>query len=85
MPPLASTSAAQASTAYPLIILILAVAWVAFVVGAAVWLARFRPPEGWSRKQVFLAAAGTFLVALAMTLALSPGIPVLCTYTGLAD
>ena len=84
MPPLASTSAAQASTAYPLIILILAVAWVAFVVGAAVWLARFRPPEGWSRKQVFLAAAGTFLVALAMTLALSPGIPVLCTYTGLA-
>lgn len=81
--PLLAVTAAPVATAYPLIILILMVSWVGFAVGAVVWLTRFQSVEGWSRKQMLVAAGGTFLLALVLALTLSPGIPVLCTYTGL--
>ncbi len=80
---LLAATATPTATAYPLIILILAVAWVGFAAGAALWLGRLQAPEGWSRTQVLLGAGGAFLLALGMALVLSPGVPVLCTYTGL--
>jgi hypothetical protein len=69
---------------YPLIILLLLAAWLLFAVAAPVTVWQILcEGSGWSRRVLWAMVAG---VALAGVLALiaSPGIPVVCTYTGLS-
>lgn len=75
---------AASSGGYPLIILLLTVGWFFILVAlVATILQVWKAPAAWARPAVW-AAVLAMLVALLAAGLLSPGPPVVCTYTGLS-
>ncbi len=68
---------------YPLIIMLLIVGWGLFVLAAGAYAVQLWRRAGWARQALLAALAGAGL-AVIMALVLSPGPPVVCTYTGLS-
>lgn len=81
---LAQAHFSDGTGSYPLILLVLAVSWLVF--GAAVvWTVWSSLPEGRRARAAVLGVGAVLgLGALGLALAVSPGPPVLCTYTGLS-
>ncbi len=75
---------ALSSGGYPLIILLLLVAWASFVVAAGVLALCFHKGEEPWRRQALWAALSAGGLALVLGLVVSPGPPMVCTYTGLS-
>jgi len=69
---------------YPLVLLLLAAEWVVLFAGIVSVLATVPLPEPLQRRHAVALAAGPALVAVVASALLSPGPPVLSTYTGLA-
>ena len=68
---------------YPLIILFLIVGWGLFALAAGAYGVQLWQRSGLGRRALWASLAGAGL-AVVMALAISPGPPVVCTYTGLS-
>lgn len=69
---------------YPLIIMLLVLAWVGFIGAAAITLLRFEYPRNHSTRWAPAVPLGIFAFTVLGAALLSPPPPVLCTYTGLS-